>query len=179
MTSFFVILIYQLSLAFQLMESSKVRKFSEFAIDPVKLFNESLTIKDEGNKKFDDSITQKDIINKMGFGWNLGNTLDAFKLDNFSAYDKSSEYRWGQPKTTEEIIQLYKNRGLKSFRIPVTWHNHLIDEKYTIDPQWMARVKEIVDWGLKNGFVVILNSHHDSVKTADQPIKYRSGYYTG
>jgi len=57
MTSFFVILITQLSLAFQLMESPKIRKLSEFAIDPVKLFNKSLTIKDKGNKKFDDSIT--------------------------------------------------------------------------------------------------------------------------
>ena len=43
----------------------------------------------------------------------------------------------------------------------------------------MARVKEIVDWGIKHDFVVILNSHHDSVKVADQPIKYRCGYYTG
>ena len=174
---FFLVLISQISLGTQSMES-KVRKLSEFAIDPIKLFNESLTIKDEGNKKFNDSITQKDIIDKMGFGWNLGNTLDAFLLDNFSAYDKYSESRWGQPKTSEEIIQKYKNRGLKSFRIPVTWHNHLIDEKYTIDPQWMARVKEIVDWGLKNDFVVILNTHHDGAKVTDQPLKYRFGYYT-
>ena len=171
-------IIFKISLGTEFIESSKVRKLSEFAIDPIKLFNKSLTIKDEGKKKFNDSITQKDIIDKMGFGWNLGNTLDAFNLDNFSAYDKSSEYRWGQPKTTEAIIQNYKNKGLKSFRIPVTWHNHLIDEKYTIDPQWMTRVKEIVDWGLKNDFVVILNSHHDGAKVTDQPLKYRFGYYT-
>ena len=43
----------------------------------------------------------------------------------------------------------------------------------------MTRIKEIVDWGIKYDFIVILNSHHDSVKVADQPIKYRSGYYTG
>ena len=100
----------------------------------------------------------------MGFGWNLGNTLDAVNFDDPYSNDLGSEYRWGQPKTTEEIIQKYKSKGLKSFRIPVTWHNHLIDEKYTIDPKWMARVKEIVDWGLKNDFVVILNTHHDGNK---------------
>ena len=66
----FLALIFQISLGIKLMESPKVRKLSEFAIDPIKLFNESLTIKDEGKKDFDDSITQKDIINKMGFGWN-------------------------------------------------------------------------------------------------------------
>ena len=146
---FFFSFLFQISLGIKLMESPKVRKLSEFAIDPIKLFNESLTIKNEGKKDFDDSITQKDIINKMSFGWNLGNTLDAVNFDDPYSNDIISEYRWGQPKTTEEIIQMYKNRGLKSFRIPVSWHNHLIDEKYTIDPQWMARVKEIVDWGIK------------------------------
>ena len=174
----FFALLSQISLEIQFMESPGVRKLSEFAIDPVKLFNKSLTIKDEGKKEFNNSITQKDIIDKMGFGWNLGNTLDAFNLDNFSAYDKYSEGRWGQPKTTEAIIQIYKNKGLKSFRVPVTWHNHLIDENYSIDPQWMTRVKEIVDWGLKNDFIVILNSHHDGAKVTDQPLKYRFGYYT-
>ena len=88
------------------MESPKVRKLSEFAIDPIKLYNESLTIKDERKKDFDDSITQKDIINKMGFGWNLGNTLDAVYFDDPYSNDIISEYRWGQPKTTEEIIQM-------------------------------------------------------------------------
>ena len=175
---FFLVLISQIFLEVQSIEVPKVRKLSEFAIDPVKLFNESLTIKDTEKKKFDDTVTQKDIIDKMGFGWNLGNTLDAFNLSNFSAYDKYSEYRWGQPKTTEDIIKIYKNKGLKSFRVPVTWHNHLIDEKYTIDPQWMSRVKEIVDWGLKNDFVVILNTHHDGAKVSDQPLKYRFGFYT-
>ena len=175
---FFFALISQISLGSQFIESYEIRKLSEFAIEPVKLFNETLTIKDDSKKKFDDSITQKDIIDKMGFGWNLGNTLDAYNLDNFSAYDKYSEGRWGQPKTTEEIIQNYKNKGLKSFRVPVTWHNHLIDENYTIDPQWMARVKEIVDLGLKNDFVVILNSHHDGSRISFEPLKYRFGYYT-
>jgi endoglucanase len=177
LTPFFLVLISQISLGTQFMESPKVRKLSEFAIDPIKLFNESLAIKDEGNKKFDDSKTQKDIIDKMGFGWNLGNTLDAVNFDDPYSNDLGSEYRWGQPKTTEEIIQKYKNKGLKSFRIPVTWKNHLIDEKYTIDPKWMARVKEIVDWGLKNDFVVILNTHHDGNKARDQPVKYGHGYY--
>ena len=165
-------------LKLQFMEFLKLRKLSEFAIEPVKLFNDSLIIKDQGKKIFDDTITQKDLIDKMGFGWNLGNTLDAFNLQNFSAYDKYSEGRWGQPKTTEEMIKTYKDRGLKSFRVPVTWHNHLIDENYTIDPEWMLKVKEIIDWALKYDLVVILNSHHDGAKATDQPIKYRFGYYT-
>ena len=50
LTPFFLVLISQISLGTQFMESPKVRKLSEFAIDPIKLFNESLTIKDEGKK---------------------------------------------------------------------------------------------------------------------------------
>ena len=47
-------------------------------------------------------------------------------------------------KTTQEMILAIVKKGFKSIRIPVTWHNHLIDEKYTIDPEWMKRVKEVV-----------------------------------
>ena len=159
-------------------EYPEEKLYSEFQYEPIKLYNESLIIRDLGKKSFDDSITQKDLINKMGFGWNLGNTLDAFYLKNYSAYDKSSETRWGQPKTTEEMIKEIKNRGFKSIRIPVSWHNHLIDEKYTIDPEWMAHTKEIVDWGLKYNLVVILNSHHDNAPYQSEPIKYRFGYFT-
>ena len=48
-----------------------------------------------------------------------------------------------------------------SIRIPVTWENHLIDENYTIDHQWMKRVKEIIGWSIKQGIYVILNTHYD------------------
>ena len=33
---------------------------------------------------------------------------------------------------------------------------------YTIDPAWMARVKEIVDYAISQDMYVILNSHHDT-----------------
>ena len=179
------IIIYYFSLLFIISNGQNLahkdfleeRLYSEFQFEPKKLFNESMIIKDTGNKIFDDSKTQKDIINKMGFGWNLGNTLDAFKLDDFSAYDPYSEGRWGMPKTTEEMIKEIKRRGFNSIRIPVSWHNHLIDENYTIDPNWMSHTKEIVNWALKYDLIVILNSHHDNAKLQDNPINYRSGYF--
>ena len=157
--------------------SSIENQFFQFSINPIKLFNESIIIKDEEKKIFNDSITQKDLINKMGFGWNLGNTLDAFNLQNYSAYDKNSESRWGQPKTTEDMIKTLKNRGFNSIRIPVSWHNHLIDENYTIDPEWMKHVKEIIDWCLKYNLVTILNSHHDNAPYTEDKIKYKFGYF--
>jgi endoglucanase len=126
----------ELNLAYKDFLEEKI--YSEFQFEPKKLYNESMIVKDLGKKIFDDSTTQKDLINKMGFGWNLGNTLDAFNLNNFTAYDTNSETRWGMPITTEEMIKTVKNRGFNSIRIPVSWHNHLIDENYTIDPNWMS-----------------------------------------
>ena len=159
------------------LESIEAKFFSEFQYNPKKLFNESIIIKDLVRKSFDDSITQKELINKMGFGWNLGNTLDAFNLNNYSAYDVYSEGRWGQPKTTEQMIKEIKNRGFNSIRIPVSWHNHLIDGNYTIDQNLMNHTKEIVDWALKHDLVVILNTHHNNTTYQEGPINYRFGYF--
>ena len=61
--------------------------------------------------------------------------------------------------------------------MPTTWKNHLIDENYTIDPEWMKRVKEIVDWCIEYDLYVILNDHHDNADLIDEPISYGSGYF--
>ena len=39
----------------------------------------------------------------------------------------------------------------------------------------MKRVKTVVDWSIKNGLYVILNTHHDN--SENQNIKYGLGYY--
>ena len=113
-------------------------------------------------------------MDEMGFGWNLGNTFDAWSGDE-QDQGLESETSWGCTKTTEEIIKGLVKKGIKTIRIPVTWHNHIIDENYTIDPNWMKRVKQVVDWSIKNGLYVILNTHHDN--SEKQNIKYGQGYY--
>ncbi len=47
----------------------------------------------------------------MKVGWNLGNTMDA----------SPGETGWGNPKTTQAMIDLLKAMGFKTVRIPVTW----------------------------------------------------------
>jgi len=59
------------------------------------------------------------------------------------------------------MINKLVSKGFKSIRVPVTWHNHLIDKKNIIDPNWMKRVKTIVDLCIKKGLYVMLNAHHD------------------
>ena len=93
------------------------------------------------------------VVKEMDPGINLGNTLDAIP----------NEDSWGNGGTTEETIQGFKKSGFNSLRIPVTWFPHTgSGPDYKIDPKWMDRVEEIVDWALKAGLYVVLNVHHDS-----------------
>ena len=152
---------------------------NEFAIEIKDLFDKSALVEDKEKVDFDDTITGDTLVDEMGFGWNLGNTLDAFDYNVRTTNDGlDSETMWGNPKTNEEMIQELLIKGFRTLRIPITWHNHLIDENYTIDPRWMERVKTIVDWGINNGLYVIINSHHDVAKLSDEKIGYGEGYYT-
>ena len=120
-----------------------------------------------------------EFASKMQTGWNLGNSLDA--RDNWTKkyplnQGLSSETCWGEEITTEAIIKTGIQNGYKTIRIPVTWCNHIIDDKYTIDPKWMARVKQIVDWSMAAGYYVILNEHHSVHDDMSSPLKKGEGY---
>ena len=110
----------------------------------------------------------------MGFGWNLGNTLDATVV--LLNGGLSTETAWGMPKTTQAMIKDLKQKGIKTIRIPVSWHNHIINRQYTIDPKWMLRVKEIVDWAIEEDMYVIINCHHDNNLIANT-CNFGNGYY--
>lgn len=99
--------------------------------------------------------TSAEIVSQMKIGWNLGNTLDA--LGNGTLDDEMS---WGNPKTTKEMIDRVKAAGFNVMRVPVSWGLHM-DNTYNVDPAWIARVREVVDYGIDNGMYVILNTHHE------------------
>ena len=144
-----------------------------FAISLTTSFDKSKAIQDSKSTNFDSTLKASTVINEMGFGWNLGNTLDAHNQNGLNE-GVSSETSWGNPKTTASMIQKLVQKGFKTIRVPVTWHNHLVDYSYTIDPDWMTRVKEVVDLCISNGLYVILNVHHDQ---SDYGVSYGSGYY--
>ena len=115
-----------------------------------------------------------ELVKDMKIGWNLGNTLDAFE-DGARNQGLASETCWGQPKTTPEMFKGLYRSGIRTVRIPITWHNHIADNNYTIDPDWMARAKEIVGYALDAGLYVIINSHHDTAAIPN--FGYAQGYY--
>ncbi|MBR7040316.1 MAG: glycoside hydrolase family 5 protein [Clostridia bacterium] len=99
-------------------------------------------------------------LRKMGVGWNLGNTFDAYNdaLPKFKEMDM--ETAWHGVKTTEKIIKTVAEAGFTTLRLPVSWHNH-VDDEFVISKQWLDRVQEVVDWAFKYGMYVIINIHHD------------------
>jgi len=95
----------------------------------------------------------QEYVEAMQPGTNWGNTLDA----------SPNRYSWGAPETTEAMIQGLVAKGYKSLRLPVTWVNYLGSAPdYTIDPAFMAHVKQVVDWALAADLYVMINMHHDS-----------------
>ena len=85
-------------------------------------------------------------------GWNLGNSLECPK----------TETEWGNPKTTQDMIKAVAAKGFNAIRIPVRWINHVNNTtEMAVNPEWLARVKEVVDWALEENMYVIINSHHD------------------
>ena len=131
-------------------------------------------------------------VRNMGAGWNLGNTLDTNSGDadnmwfevNTDRTPVRYETGWGQPVTTRALIHMFKEAGFNAIRVPVTWYPHigtltitpyqdadgarrgLWDKSawtgYDVDPAWMARVKEIVDYVIDEDMYCIVNAHHDT-----------------
>lgn len=98
----------------------------------------------------------------MGAGWNLGNSFDG--VDTDLNVEDQGETAWGNPVVTKELIHSVREKGYQSIRMPLTLHHRFTAENgvYTIDPKWLARYKEVVDWAVEEGLYVMVNIHHDS-----------------
>lgn len=109
----------------------------------------------------DGAMTASQQVEAMNVGWNLGNTLDAYGTWINNVTPEAVETAWGNPVTTRAMIAEVRARGFNTIRIPVTWAQ-FTDADGNVDPAWMARVHEVVDWALDEGLYVILNVHHDT-----------------
>lgn len=107
--------------------------------------------------------TAQQITEDMGNGINLGNTMEAWgSLLGEDATVLDFEHCWGQPTTTQEIIDGMKAAGFDTVRIPVAWSNIISDDgKYTIDESYLKRVGEIIDYVLNDDMYAIVNIHWD------------------
>jgi|GEM_PF-953589 len=93
--------------------------------------------------------TAAQVADQLRVGWNLGNRLEA----------QCSETAWGNPVVTQAFINSVRAAGFNAIRIPAAWDCHATN--MVIDPAWLARVKQVVDYATNNGMYVIINIHWD------------------
>jgi endoglucanase len=95
-------------------------------------------------------------------GWNLGNSFDSFDTGG----DRGEE-SWGNPRVTKELIHTIKVQGFNSIRMPFTSDMRTgAAPDYKIDPAFLARYAEVVQWALDEGLYVLIDLHHDSWRWA-------------
>ena len=104
--------------------------------------------------------TAPQVASQMTVGWNLGNTLEAI----------CSETAWGNPATSQTLINAVKAAGFNAIRIPVSWDCHTPSGTTTIPADWMARVKQVVDYAISQDMYVIINIHWDNGWLQDHPM---------
>lgn len=94
--------------------------------------------------------TAKQLAGKMKIGWNLGNKLEATWVprNSFST-------------TTQTTIDSVKAAGFNTVRLPVAWFYHSDTITSVIDAAWLAHVKKVVDYCIKDSMYVIINAHWD------------------
>ena len=109
-----------------------------------------------------DNYNASEITDNMGAGWNLGNQLESIVSGNHG------ETLWGNPAITQGTLDMVKNAGFKTVRIPVSYINKIGSApNYTIDSAWLARIKEVVDYAMNAGLYVIINMHGDGYNTIE------------
>lgn len=104
--------------------------------------------------------TAIELVNEMGIGINLGNSFDSYDI-SFEAKTPDDQITlWGNPIPTKQMIKNIKVNGFKTIRFPITWIN-FIDESGNINPEWILRIKEVVNWIINYNMFCIINVHHD------------------
>lgn len=82
------------------------------------------------------------------YGWNLGNSLEAI---------------WGFTYPTAAPLYTAANAGFNAVRIPCAWDFNATTNgnTYPINPTYMTKVKQTVDYALDAGMYVVINAHWD------------------
>lgn len=122
---------------------------------------EPMVTGDDGTIRED--LTAIEVSKLMGNGINLGNTMEAYGHIDLGTTAEVSAYEtyWGQPVTTQEMINGMKECGFDSIRIPIAWTNAMDFESgdYTIGEAYLDRIDEIITYARNASMYVIINDH--------------------
>lgn len=87
----------------------------------------------------------------LGKGINLGNMFEA-----------PTETAWGNPYK-EEYISKIAELGFNHIRVPIRWdvpERTQLTPPYTVNPEFLLRIKSVIDLALSKNLYVIINMHH-------------------
>ena len=88
---------------------------------------------------------------RLGRGINMGNTFEA-----------PSEAEWGNP-WKPEYFEIIADLGFDHVRLPVRWEpvsRSMDTPPYTINSEFLERIKEVVDKAIAEELHIIVNMHH-------------------
>ena len=97
------------------------------------------------------------IVDEMGIGYNLGKTFNCCSSVGEESIFYEQIKTWGTVLPTKKMINKIKKYGFKTIRFQV-YYTNLTN---IINSEWLLRIKEIVDWIVKNGMFCILCVNHD------------------
>ena len=67
-----------------------------------------------------------------------------------------AELAFGNPVTTQEMINAVRDKGFNLIRVQVCYITHM-DEEGNVDPKWLDRVAEVVDYCMNAGVYCLIN----------------------
>jgi endoglucanase len=108
---------------------------------------------------------------RLGRGINMGNCFEA-----------PSETAWGNP-WKPEYFKIMADLGFRHVRLPVRWEpaaRSMADPPYTINPQFLQRIQQVVDTALRYNLHIIVNMHHHEAlydNPAAQKERFLSQWY--
>ena len=110
--------------------------------------------------KSDYRVSAAEIAEKMGAGWNYGNTLEA------NTEGTPDETVWGNPRASQAMVDAVAEAGFRTVRIPISFLSKINDScGYKIDGEWLERIAEVVDYCYNKELFVIINIHGDGYHT--------------
>ena len=87
-------------------------------------------------------------------------------------FEPPNEGDWGR-KIADDDFTIIAAAGFQTIRLPVRWSNHAgLTAPYTIDPAFLARVKDVVALARKANLNVMINDHNFDPLHAD-PVAHR------
>lgn len=104
--------------------------------------------------KYNDKISSWDFVKDLGVGFqyeiffwsflSIDAGMDLYHLVSF-------------PNPEKMTFHFIHERGFKTVRFQVNPGSHFIDDKYTIDPRYINKIKQCVDWAIEEGLYVIID----------------------